>query len=307
MGNKPESDTAEFFFPDLQLEPSRDHRKILTVDLASRTHVGLVRKNNEDSYLIYRTGRYWEKLSTNLAGHLLPNRYEDTAYVLAVADGMGGMAAGEVASSLAIQTGVNLVLDAVKWALKLDTGESREAELEESIQRTVRYFRAIDQKVTREAAADPSLSGMGTTLTVAYIVGRDALVFHVGDSRAYLFRNNGIRLLTHDDTVAQALADSGTIQQEEVQTHQYRNVLTKSIGHSDGEIDIQVVHLELFPEDYLLVCSDGLTDMVSDKAIGRILADNPNPTEACDLLIEKALKNGGRDNTTVLLGKFTAG
>src|SRR5262245_7707412 len=183
-----------FLFPEMP----RPFSSRVQVDFGAVTHVGLKRPTNEDSYLIGRTGRFWERLHTSLPEGELPAWHEENGYLMAVADGMGGYKAGEVASSLALRTVVSLVLNAAQWALKLDHPEERSHEGEQAIQRGMGYFHQVQRAIAERAADDPSLARMGTTLTGVYTFGADLFVMHVGDSRAYLHRGGQLRQLTRD-------------------------------------------------------------------------------------------------------------
>lgn len=274
------------------------------VDLGGSSHTGAVRPNNEDAFLVCRLGRFIDPLLGSLPHGPVPARREHVAYLMMVADGMGGAAAGEVASSLALRTGFQLVLRAVKWALVLEHPASREREIEESTERAVGYLRRIDEILSDHARADPSLSGMGTTLTAAYSIGNHMYLVHVGDSRAYLFRDGALRQLTRDHTVAQDLVDAGRLAPEQIKGHRLRHVLTQALGRRGGEVQVEVHVVELVDGDRLVLCTDGLTDMVEDDAIADTLAHVPGASAACDRLTELALQRGGRDNITVVVAGF---
>lgn len=235
---------------------------------------------------------------------LLPERHEENAYVMAVADGMGGMAAGEVASSMALTTVVNLMLSSVKWALKLDHPEKRDEEIQEGVDRAIEYLSKADFAIGRRAEEEPAYQGMGTTLTACYSFGDDLFIFHVGDSRAYLFRHGKFQQLTHDHTIAQALADLGDISHEEIATHQFKHVLTRAVGRHEGNLDVEIHHLKLAENDQVLLCTDGLTDLITDQQIAKILNSESSPQEKCDTLIKLALQAGGKDNVTAILGHY---
>src|SRR5258708_29167957 len=206
MGQQNEYDTVDFppvgAMTDTELPPA--FSSLVRVDLEGLTDVGKLRTNNEDHFLIARFGRSLATLKTNVESSLIPARFDETGYALVVADGMGGAAAGEVASSLAISTGVNLALNSPKWNL-LPTPE----EIHENMEKWRQRFRQIDAVLAQRAEADPSLFGMGTTLTIALSVGADLVLYYVGDSRAYLFRQGRLHRLTRDHTVAPELADAG--------------------------------------------------------------------------------------------------
>lgn len=271
----------------------------MEVDFGALTHVGKVRKNNEDHYLIGRLGRTLEPLMTNLPSDALPERVAEYGYGMIVADGMGGAAAGEVASRLAISLLVSLVVDTAKWGRRID-----EQEVKALGERMLGYYSAIHSTLTQHSEAEPALAGMGTTLTVAYSFCSDLFVAHVGDSRAYLFRRGTLHRLTRDHTVAQALADRGEIPPEAVARHRYRHVLTNVLGGRSGHVETEFQHFRLEHGDCLLLCSDGLSDMVDDEAISEVLTRHPASQEACRSLLDLALQAGGRDNITAIVARY---
>jgi protein phosphatase len=268
------------------------------VDLAGYSHPGKVRPNNEDNFLVIRFGRFLETLLSSLPAGQVPDRFADTGYGMLVADGMGGMAAGEVASRKAITAFVNQVLATPDWVL--GGGEPEAAEV---IDRAARRFRDVNEAVVGEARARPGLSGMGTTLTLACSLGADLLIAHVGDSPAYLYRGGGLHRLTRDHTLAQELADRGAAGPLGVPAR-FHHVLTQAIGipGAGGEPDVRRVRLE--DGDRLLLCTDGLTKMVDEAAIAAELRREGPADAACRALIELALEAGGRDNVTAVLAGY---
>lgn len=273
----------------------------LSVDIAGATHQGHVRENNEDSYLLIRFGRSLEKLATNLDEHLLEQNYSLTGYGMLVADGMGGMAAGEVASRLALSTLIELLVDTTDWTLAL----KRDKDVRTVFERMTRRFFQIDKILKDEAVRDETLDGMGTTLTVAGTLGNDLVLGHVGDSRAYLLRANTFRQLTTDHTLAQALIDAGVASSDDPASRSMRHVLTAAIGSLDERVEPQVQRFRLSPDDQLLLCTDGLTEMVDDELIAEVLSEAESAQSACQTLIDLALSAGGTDNITVALARFT--
>lgn len=273
----------------------------LSVDIAGATHQGHVRENNEDSYLLIRFGRSLEKLATNLDEHLLEQNYSLTGYGMLVADGMGGMAAGEVASRLALSTLIELLVDTTDWTLAL----KRDKDVRTVFERMTRRFFQIDKILKDEAVRDETLDGMGTTLTVAGTLGNDLVLGHVGDSRAYLLRANTFRQLTTDHTLAQALIDAGVASSDDPASRSMRHVLTAAIGSLDERVEPQVQRFRLTAGDQLLLCTDGLTEMVDDELIAEVLSEAESAQSACQTLIDLALSAGGTDNITVALARFT--
>ena len=297
-------DTAEYEFlvspltsrPELPTEPTTGSVK---VSLGGESHPGKVRERNEDHYMVAHVRRTLNVLSHNLPKDEMPEFVGEDAYAMVVADGMGGMNAGDVASMLAISTGVKLADKSVKWGFKINEKEAKDL-----LTRLSAYFREIDRRITRKSESDRKLFGMGTTLTLAYSVGVHLFLIHVGDSRAYLYRRGQLQQLTRDHTVAQALADAGHIKQEDVRKHPKRNTLTNYLGGHRGKIKADVRWLRLEDGDRLLLCSDGLSDMVEDPEIARSLATHPDSDTAALDLVRLALENGGRDNVTVVVASY---
>ena len=292
------ADTAEYYPPNEPV-PRRHSSPSVRVEMAALSHPGHVRPNNEDHYFVARVERKLEAILTNLPSEHLPEQTTEAGYGLLVADGMGGRAAGEVASRSAIHLFLELILDTPDWIMRF------QGELGGQVmQRMIERFRQIDAALSEWSQSDPDLAGMGTTMTLACSVGADLLTIHVGDSRAYLLRQGKLRRLTHDQTIAQELADCGSIEPDEVSTHRFRHVLTQALGRRGGEVRVEVGRIKLTDGDQLLLCTDGLTEMVADELIAKELKSAGTAEEICRALIERALENGGRDNVTVAVARY---
>jgi protein phosphatase len=268
-------------------------------DFGAVSHVGKVRASNEDHFLVSRLSRMNEILLTNLPQDHLPEPTGDSGYLFMVADGMGGMAAGEVASRLAISTSLKLFQRSAKWGFKIN-----QAEVREMFDRINHYLQEVDKTLTEQSESDRRLLGMGTTLTAAYSMGLDLFTIHMGDSRVYLSRGGTLRRLTKDHTVAQAMADAGYIAPEDVRRHVRRNVLTNFLGGHRGKVKADLRWLRLADGDRLVLCSDGLNDMVDDDTIARILDEHDVPRDAAQSLLDEALNHGGKDNVTVIVARY---
>jgi len=297
---KDQEDTAEFRSPEAagSRRPA-SLSSFVEVDLAALSHPGRVRQNNEDHYIVARFDRAMQTLLTNLPAGETPAAYEETAYGLLVADGVGGAAAGEIASRTAIHALVDLVIETPDWIMRLD-----EPLAQEVLQRMERRFQKVREELVERARADPTLRGMATTLTVACSLGTQLLTAHVGDTRAYLFRDGQLKRLTRDQTMAQSLADAGAITAEEVATHPARHVLTGAIATRGAFVQVELGRARLRNGDQVLLCSDGLTEMVAEDAIARVLKSPRPASETCQSLVDLALEAGGKDNVTVVLGKY---
>jgi len=279
--------------------PRRPFASQVRVDASGLSDRGKVRTENEDHFLVARVGRSLDTLLTSLPSGEVPERFDETGYVMMIADGMGGAAAGEMASRMATSTLVNIFLDVPDWIMKLDDDSAGKV-----MRRAVGYYQKVDTALADMARADPQLRGMGTTMTVGYSIGRDLFVFHVGDSRAYLFRDGKLRQLTRDHTHVQKLVDAGMITREEAATHRLRHVLTNAIGGKEKAIDVDVLRLELADGDRLLLCTDGLTEVVDDDEIADVLGRGKAPEIVCRSLVDLALERGGPDNVTVVTARF---
>jgi protein phosphatase len=291
-----ETDTAEFpAFDDLLAKHFGPSPPPVRVTFGAVSHPGLVRTNNEDHYLVVERRRTRKVLLTNLpAGVLRPA--DDTAYVLAVADGMGGTAFGELASMMALRSGWEQTPQTIKWTWIIN-----DREVEELKERVELIFQRINQDLREHGEVDPDCAGMGTTLTGAYTVGPEAFIGHVGDSRAYLYRDGTLTQLTRDHTLAQQFLDAGL----PVLSRSWHHRLTNCLGGGPGrELHVEFLHMRLADGDRLLLCSDGLTDMLRDKEIARILGRDDHPQVTAHALVEAALKNGGKDNVTVVLAHY---
>jgi len=273
---------------------------LVRVDVAALSDQGKVRSNNEDHYWVTCFGRSLETLMTNLPEGLVPGRIEEIGYVMLVADGMGGMAAGEVASRLAISTLVDLVLSTPDWIMRIG-----EPEVEEVMRRIAERFSRVNAVLIEQATRDPRLAGMGTTMTLAFSLGADLFIAHVGDSRLYLLRQGALHKLTRDHTMAQQLMDAGLGPPQGVGVERFQHILTQALGAEKVPFKPQVQHLLLADGDQLLLCTDGLTDMVNDAAIAAVLQEKLSATEACQALVDLALHHGGRDNVTVAVGRYS--
>jgi serine/threonine protein phosphatase PrpC len=272
---------------------------LVRIDVDARSHPGYHRTNNEDQFFVTRLGRTLQTIVSSLPAGEVPDRTEEVNYVMVVADGMGGHAAGEVASRMAISTLVSLALEVPDWIFKVDAEYAREVE-----QRTRARVQEVGAVLVERGRGDAALRGMGTTLTAVRIIGRDLLVTHVGDSRAYLLRAGGLHRLTKDHTYAQLLVDVGQLAPGDVAASRHRHVLTNALGGSCEDVQVDTDRLQLEDGDRLLLCSDGLTDLVDDAAITTIMRQATRSSDACERLVQRALENGGRDNVTVIVAGY---
>lgn len=226
-----------------------------------RTHVGKVRRQNEDAA--------W---------------YDEKRGVFAVADGMGGHLAGEVASGMAIEAVQNMAQKNEFASITV----MREAVM------------SAHEAITRHAQKNPACMGMGTTLSVMWRGGHYMYIAHVGDSRIYRFRNDELEQITQDHSLVEELVRARIITREEARTHPRRNIITRALG-TQGDNLPDLLAADIKPGDLWLLCTDGLCGMISDEEIARVLSSGATLEMMAGSLIEKALDAGGRDNVTLVL------
>jgi protein phosphatase len=264
------------------------------------THQGHVRENNEDQFLI---GDVTSAIQVKDASVSPTKIYLGSSplSLLIVADGMGGHAAGEKASAIAVSSVEALILRTLGHLGCL--GIQNAADLLRS------SFQAADGSVLEAAQASSSLAGMGTTMTVALVGGSEAHIAHAGDSRAYLLRDRELNRLTRDHTVAEELQNWGNGAGKPVDAEALRHMshmITNAVGGGTAGVDPDVTRVELRAGDRLLLCTDGLTNMLDDGRITELLNASPSPESACKMLVDAALAAGGQDNVTVLVAHIDA-
>jgi protein phosphatase len=295
MADPHNADTAEYpAAPDLHAKHFGHSPPPVRVQFGALSHPGLVRPNNEDHFVVIERRRTRKVLATNLPPALLWSA-DDIGYIMAVADGIGGQAFGELASMLALRSGWDQVTSAFQWTWLIN-----DREVEELKERVQLVFQRIDQDLRERTRNDPETAGMGTTLTGAYTVGPEAFIAHVGDSRAYLYHAGTLTQLTRDHTLAQEYLDAGL----PVETPSWHRILTNCLGGAEREVQIEFHHVRLADGDQLLLCTDGLTDLVGGEEIAAILGQHALPEQAAQALVDRALDRGGNDNVTVVLARY---
>ena len=270
----------------------------IAVDIAGLTDRGRVRSKNEDCFLAVEFGRHLSILGSSLTDEEA-SPFEQGGYGMVVADGLGGTAAGEVASRLAVSGLLGLVEQTPDWILSM-----KDDCVNQVMERMEQRFQRVADDLGLMAELSPELTGMATTMTLAVSLGPELLIAHVGDSRCYLLRDGQLVRLTHDHSRAQVLADMGIIEAAEVQTHPMRNVLTNCLGQG-RRVEVDFRRFRLKDSDCLLLCTDGLTDMVDETQMLAILAAQGDSATACRALVAQALERGGADNVTVLIARYT--
>lgn len=213
-----------------------------------------------------------------------------------VADGVGGHRAGETASEIAVKTISRSLFPAGGVA----DYEGMEGSISDAIRRSIRE---ANEAIYTAASRNPELRGMGTTIVVALQSDSELYIAHVGDSRVYLIRDDLIKQLTEDHSYVAELVRVGRITAEEARRHHLRHVITRCLG-TEPQVDVDVQEIRLRSGDYVVLCTDGLSDMVSDGLIKDVVIDVREPVEACGRLVDLANELGGTDNITVIVVHF---
>ncbi len=269
----------------------------ITFKMTAETNVGLVRTNNEDNFIVNPDPTVENNWFVPADAEQVITMGENGC-ILVVADGMGGMNAGEVASDLAVTS----IREAFSKVKNFD-------DIKDDIEHIEPFLKKIvveaDLSIKKRLKEDPSTSGMGTTVVVAWVVNTTVHIVWCGDSRAYLFNpNSGIIRLTKDHSYVQELVDTGKLDEELAFDHPNSNIITRSLGDSPKKAQPDYVCRELQQGDVLLLCSDGLCGLCRDEQIGEVMAQANDMSQCRDNLIEAALEAGGYDNVTVALMKI---
>jgi serine/threonine protein phosphatase PrpC len=235
------------------------------ITCAARTDVGLIRSGNEDNYAVVADRG-----------------------IFVVADGMGGHAAGEVASEMAAE------------GIVRDLGSFKGVSLDEAVGRVTNAIRTANAAIFERTLVEHDKRGMGTTATVLILHANRYLIGHVGDSRAYLLRDGVIHQLTKDHSYVQEQVDAGYLTPEQARTHPYSNVITRCVGAS-GDVVPDIFSGTCREGDVYLLASDGLTGMVEDDALGAILQSPGSPERWVDRMVAEANRRGGLDNITAVV------
>lgn len=253
----------------------------IQIEMGHRTDVGLVREHNEDALLVHEL---------DLEGP----HFEHQLAICAVADGMGGHQAGEVASNLALETLADHLSEAVGAAAAPEPDAY-----------AVALTKAVEHANTVVFSRNTSTHGdMGTTLVTALLVNETVFICNVGDSRAYLMHDGLLRQVTTDHSLVAELVAAGRIAPEDIYTHPRRNIVTRSLG-TESRVLVDSFSLEVRPGSVLLLCSDGLWEMVRDNQLRDVLLQSSDAQEACDALVKLANENGGADNIAVIVARIT--
>jgi protein phosphatase len=299
MSNDSDLTSEEYEKPSDEYPPP-EFSSLVSVDVFAMSDKGHVRTQNEDHFLVLRCGRAVETVMSNLGASQPGDLFEEAAFGMVVADGVGGEAAGEIASREAIYTLLSLALHTPDWNFRWGPKERNAV-----MWRMKDRFRRVNAALVRESSVNSSLNGMCTTMTAALSHGDDLIIGHVGDSRAYLLHDGKLIRLTRDHTLGERLVEDGTHKPNDRLVRELRNVLMQALGSRETECIPDVHDYLLENNDQVLLCTDGLSDMVDDSLIEAVLKDSASAKAACQSLVDLALSNGGRDNITVVVARYS--
>jgi protein phosphatase len=263
----------------------------VVVRVFGRTDVGRMREHNEDAFVVADLTRGQATLQPEVRSHVVGER----GTLFMVCDGMGGAAAGEIASAMAIDA----ILREITAALASEDAPNEDA-FATAIKRATS---AANAEIHMFAVEHPEFRGMGTTATVAGVLGDAVYLAQVGDSRAYLVRGGVAQQITKDQSLMQKLVEAGELTEEEAAQSERRNIILQALG-PEPQIKIDLTHQQLRRGDVLVLCSDGLSGQVRTDEIARIVSEDEDPMTACKRLIDLANDNGGPDNITVIVARF---
>jgi protein phosphatase len=270
---------------------------------AGRTDIGKKRDTNQDQYLIADLNKSMLVQSTSLNLDAQSRLYGMShGKLFMVADGMGGHQGGNRASTLAIDLLINQLLNSMHWFFQMDRNlEEREQGF---IQDLKKLLQRAHEAIEKESSEDASTKGMGTTLTMAYVIWPWMYIVHAGDSRCYLMRDNELQQLTRDHTVSNQLIERGGMTQDEADKSPWSNVLYNALGAGASDVEAEVHKVALEPNDMILLCSDGLYRYLDNDEIQNMLLSELEPLEVCRSMIELANFRVGADNITAIVARL---
>jgi protein phosphatase len=283
----------------LNLDAFRPLSAELELEVAAGSRCGVHQRINTDHYLAIRLGRMQETVATSLAQADLPPRFEEYGYAMLVADGLGSRDTGARASRLALSALAHLAIRYGRWNVRVWPDMTNEIREQGEF-----LYRRIHDAMMNERRADFRLADMAASLTAVYIAGADLFYAHVGHSRAFLFSNGTLTQLTTDHTAAPARQDgAGRVPPAHGQ-YDAGHLVTEAIGGRPGGPAVSFEHARLWSGDRVLLCTNGLTDVMSHGDIADILSLHRRPQEDCQRLIDRALAASSEDSVTVLLADY---
>jgi len=278
------------------------------LEVAGVSVSGKAQLQNTDHFVAIRLGRMQETLTTSLAEADLPPRFEEYAYAMLVADGLDGDGGGR-ASRFALSTLAHLAIRYGKWNVRIGPDTASDV-----IAQGEFLYRQLTDAVIHASRADASLAGMATSLTALYVAGSDLFFAHVGHSRAYLFRNGVLIQLTMDHTLERLISASAALRRVRLEARRppgtepsapdVPRAVPDALGSRGNGTEIAIEHVQLWPADRLLLCTNGLTDCVREDQIADVLSGQRKPADDAQRLVDVALERDATDSVTVLLGDY---
>jgi serine/threonine protein phosphatase PrpC len=301
MRHDPKAQWRAILSQPVDIEPFQPLSAAFALELGAASMCGKRRSHNTDHYLAIRLGRVQETLATSLPGADLPPRFEESGYAMLVADGLGEDGSGAQASRVALSTLAHLAIRYGKWNVRVNPDASHEIGEQGEF-----FYRQANHAVFHASRADLGLVGIGTSLTALYVAQDDLFFAHVGHSSAFLLRNGVLIQLTIDRTLKQRrLGDGAGSWNLQERPRNFGRLVAQRIGARPTTPEVDIERIKLASGDRLLLCTNGLTDVVTDDQIADALAPRRHPQQDCLRLIDLAMAAGTADDVTVMLADYT--
>jgi serine/threonine protein phosphatase PrpC len=268
--------------------------EVAGVSVCGKTHA-----QNTDHFVAIRLGRMQETLTSSLGAADLPPRFEEYAYSMVVADGLDGDGTGARASRFALSTLSHLAIRYGKWNVRIGADTASDI-----VEQGEFLYRQVSDAIVQASRADSTLAGMATSLTAVYIAGADLFFAHAGHSRAFLFRNGVLIQLTMEHTLERLISASAALRRVRLEAGRPDGARPDGTTPRGNGTEIAIEHVQLWPADRVLLCTNGLTDVVREEEIADALASQRRPADDARRLVDLALEKGATDSVTVLLGDY---
>jgi protein phosphatase len=285
--------------PILNAETFQTLSSAVRVELGAISMRGKLRPQNDDHFLAIELARSQSVMRTSLAASDLPARFEEQAYAFMVADGLGDGGKGSMASRVALSTFAHLALHYGQWNVRIDGYTATQV-----MERAQRFYERINDAVLKHGQSHTELRGIATTLTAAYSAGDDLFIAHVGHSRAYCYRDGELMRLTADHTLEERKTAGPQLQSVPRSSQDLQHILTDALGGKRGLPEVLIEHFRIRHGDRLVLCTNGLTDVLDHEQIAEVLSGHRAPQEDAESLAGLALERGGDDDVTVLLADY---
>ena len=301
MSDNPKAQWRAILSQPVEIERFQPLSSAVALEVGAASTCGKRCSHNTDHYLAIRLGRVQETVITSLPDADLPPRFEEVAYAMLVADGVGEEGSGAQASRVALSTLAHLAIQYGKWNVRVDPDTSHEIRQQGEF-----FYRRANHAVLHASGADLGLTGMATSLTALYIAQNDLFFAHVGHSSAFLLRSGVLIQLTTDRTPKQRQLGNGDGSWSlQGTTRELGRLVVQTIGARPMAPRVDIERIKLSSGDRLLLCTNGLTDAVSGEQMADALAPRRHPQQDCLRLIDLALAAGATDDVTVVIGDYT--